>query len=623
MKKEITKIVLLSLLCGNAVYAQKSPDGRLSAEVVVESGSANLVVKQKGKAVGNPVKLGVLTSVENYSEALTLKSKSADKLVKDDYMMISGKRSHCVNAANERTYHLANGNGKGLDVVVRSYNNGIVFKYIVNQASADEKLTEEKTAYAIADGTRRWMQQYTSDYEQFFPLATDGKAHDVRGTVKGLWGYPALVEFGSNTFALITEADIRHGHCGSQLCNQTDNSLYQVRLAEALPIKSGFASPWRVMIIGSLADIVESTLVTDVSAPAAFTDTSWIKPAPASWIYWAYNHGSNDYQKAKEFIDLAAEMRWPYCLIDWEWDRMRNGGDIDDALRYAKSKNIRLFLWYNSSTNWVGEWGPNPMYRLNQPSVRNAEYSWLKEKGVDGIKIDFFKDDSRAMMDYYLDILEDAAKQQMMITFHGATLPRGWQRTYPNLMTTEAVRGAEWYNNTAELTNRAACHNATLPFTRNVVGSMDYTPGTFSDSQHKHITTHGHELALYFLFESAVQHCPDRPDVYRSLPVQVRQLLSSMPTAWDDTKLLAGYPGEDVVIARRKGDCWYIAGINGTDKARSISFSLKRLGIKGKSMTIFADGSDDHSFSISERQQLRGDIKMSVRPRGGFVIKLK
>lgn len=175
-------------------------------------------------------------------------------------------------------------------------------------------------------------------------------------------------------------------------------------------------------------------------------------------------------------------------------------------------------------------------------------------------------------MDYYIDLLEDAAKYKLMVNFHGATIPRGWQRTYPHLMTMEAVYGAEWYNNKPILTDRAAEHNVTLPFTRNVIGSMDYTPGTFSDSQHPHITTCGHELALSVVFESALQHMPDRPEVYSSLPRKVREFLSGLPTAWDDTKLLCGYPGADIVLARRKGDVWYIGGLNGTNENKTLSF---------------------------------------------------
>ena len=247
--------------------------------------------------------------------------------------------------------------------------------------------------------------------------------------------------------------------------------------------------------------------------------------------------------------------------------------------------------------------------------------------GISGIKVDFFAGDSISSMDYYIDLLEDAAKYKLMVNLHGATIPRGWQRTYPHLMSVEAVYGAEWYNNNGVLTNQAAAHNATLPFTRNVVGPMDYTPGTFSDSQHPHITTYAHELALPVIFESALQHMPDRPSVYYGLPEQVKQFLSALPTAWDDTKLLAGYPGTEVVMARRKGDVWYIAGINGTDEPRVIGVPLENLGLeKSCKVTWFKDGSDGKSFVTEESVSLPENgkvVQVTCLPRGGFVAVVK
>ena len=253
--------------------------------------------------------------------------------------------------------------------------------------------------------------------------------------------------------------------------------------------------------------MVESTLVTDVADPSKVADTEWIEPGLVSWIYWAHNHGSKDYRLLKEYIDLAV--------------RMKNGGKLEDAVKYATACGVKSLVWYNSSTAWLG---PGPLYRLNKKEDRRKEYQWLSDLGVSGMKIDFFNGDSVSTMNYFIDLLEDAADYQLMVNFHGATVPRGWQRTYPHLMSVEGVYGAEWYNNNAILTDRAAAHNATLPFTRNVIGPMDYTPGTFSDSQYPHITSYGHELALPVLFESALQHMPDRPSVYAQLPEAVKQL---------------------------------------------------------------------------------------------------
>ena len=576
----------------------------------------------EGKRILSQSKLGLETDAQKLAGNLKLKSVSAVKHVTDDYRMITGKRSHCVNEATERTYSFENEVEQSLEVTFRVYNDGIAFKYGINTVADEENVVHEHTTYAVPKGTRRWVQEYDPGYEKFFPLSTDGKLTN-RPEVD-LWGYPALVEPQDSVFMLITEANIRRGHCGSLLYNGDQLDSYQVRLADKQPVGNGaWESPWRLLIVGNLSDVVESTLVTDVSDPSKVEDTEWITPGMVSWIYWAHNHGSKDYQRVKEYIDLAVRMKWPYDLIDWEWDEMGNGGNLQDAVKYALEQGVKPLLWYNSSTSWLG---PGPLYRLNKKEDREKEYKWLSDMGVAGIKVDFFTGDSVATMNYYMDLLEDAVKYKLMLNFHGATIPRGWQRTYPHMMSVEGVYGAEWYNNNPILTNRAAEHNATLPFTRNVVGPMDYTPGTFSDSQHPHITSHGHELALPVIFESALQHMPDRPSAYESLPEAVRHLLSELPTAWDDTKLLAGYPGVEVVMARRKGDVWYIAGINGTDEPRTLHASLEKLPVSGKKISLFKDGTDDRSFAIEENIPLSDEetgLEIKCLPRGGFVAVVK
>ena len=603
-----------------------SPDGdlKVTMEPAEENafGEAAFSVDYKGGRILSRSTLGLETDTQKLAGNLKLKSVSAVKRVTDDYRMITGKRSHCVNEASERIYSFENEAGQTLEVTFRVYDDGIAFKYGINAAVDEENVIREHTTYTVPKGARRWMQQYDPGYEKFFPLSTDGKLTN-RPEVD-LWGYPALVEPQDSVFVLITEANIRRGHCGSLLYNGGQCDSYQVRLADKQSVGDGlWESPWRLLIIGDLSDVVESTLVTDVSDPSKVEDTEWINPGMVSWIYWAHNHGSKDYQIVKEYIDLATRMKWPYDLIDWEWDEMGNGGNLQDAVKYALEQGIKPLLWYNSSTSWLG---PGPLYRLNKKEDREKEYKWLSDMGVAGIKVDFFTGDSVATMNYYMDLLEDAVKYKLMLNFHGATVPRGWQRTYPHLMSVEGVYGAEWYNNNSILTNRAAEHNATLPFTRNVVGPMDYTPGTFSDSQHPHITSHGHELALPVIFESALQHMPDRPSVYEGLPEAVKHLLSELPTAWDDTKLLAGYPGVEVVMARRKGDVWYIAGINGTNEPRTLRASLAAIPVSGKQVSLFKDGTDDRSFAIEENIPLSDEetgLEIKCLPRGGFVAVIR
>lgn len=632
--RKIGVLCIVTVLCSSCNNAAKrevtSPDGNLKVTVLTPQdnayGDAAFTVEYKGKQVLPASDLGLETTLRKFVGNVKLQSVSEAKPVTDDYRMLTGKRSHCINTGSERVYRFENDAQQVFQVTFRVYNDGIAFKYALDAVVDDEQITNELTTYALPEGAKRWIQEYDiTGYERFFPLSTDGMLPGKPDV--DLWGYPALVESCDSVFMLITEANIRRGQCGSFLKNDADRNRYQVRLGdEKQPIKGSWETPWRLLVVGRLCDVVESTLVTDVSDPCVVKDTDWIVPGTAAWIYWAHNHGTKDFQLVKKYIDLAAEMKWPYDLIDWEWDVMGNGGNIQDAVKYALDKGVKPLLWYNSSTSWIGETAPGPLYKLNEKENREKEYKWLNDLGVAGIKIDFFRGDDAATMNYYIDLLEDAVKYKLLINFHGATLPRGWQRTYPHMMSVEGVYGAEWYNNNPILTNRAAAHNATLPFTRNVVGPMDYTPGTFSDSQHRHITSHGHELALPVIFESALQHMPDRPSTYYSLPQPVKKLLSELPAAWDDTKLLAGYPGTEVVLARRKGDVWYIGGINGTDEKRTLRFSTDALSAKGKSVTLFKDGVDDRSFSIEEDlpfSSVNGNMEISCLPRGGFVAVIK
>lgn len=622
--KDILYTCLLITGLASCQQEQQSPNGKIRLNYIeTATGSPSFTVTYHD---GNNHEQEVLNISEVGMECgsltgknLRLKSVGKPVHITDDYTMLSGKRRKCSNEAYEYLYTLADSAQHQLNIRFRLYNNGVTFRYELKGLENDT-VGKEYTTYRIAEGTKRWMQKYVTSYEDFYPMSTTGNQENRH------WAYPALVEAGNDTWLLITEANIEKYHSASSLYNDENETDYRVSPAENLkPYTGDWHSPWRVMVIGSLADVVESTLVTDVSEPCRLNDTGWIHPGSVSWIYWAYNHGSKDYQIVKKYIDMAAELKLPYVLIDWEWDVMSNGGNIDDALQYARSKNIRVLLWYNSSTDWVSP-EAGPLYKLNTPDARNREYAMLSSKGVAGVKIDFFSGDTQETMEYCIDLLEDAAKYKLMVNFHGATIPRGWQRTYPNFMSAEGVYGAEWYNNKSVLTDKAAAHNATLPFTRNVVGPMDYTPCTFSDSQHPHITTHSHELALAIVFESALLHWADRPESYLSQPQEVRKLLGELPTVWDDTHLVSGYPGESVVMARKDKDNWYIGGLNGTDQPLTLPIDWQFLPEGNYQVTTFTDGTSDESpWNISTRNTSSNDLPASIscKPRGGFVMVLK
>ena len=593
---------------------QTSPDGTLALQPT----DAGFILNKKTnsgvvKVIEIPA-VGVSTANGRGAE-LTLKDITKRSFA-THYTMLTGKRRECSNSANEYTYVYEDSMGAELRMVFRLYNDGLAFRYEIDGLT-DDLVTDEHTTYRIEEGRQRWIQKFDLGYEQFY------HPHTAPNPDVTHWIYPALIEQEHGVYALITEANILKGHSASSLWNETAGTDYKVTLAhnDGARHTGDWVSPWRVLITGSLGDIVESTLVTDVSEESLVPDAAeWVKPGTVSWVYWAHNRGSKDYQIVSQYIDMADSLSLPYVLIDWEWDVMGNGGTIDDAIAKAATVGVRPLVWYNSSTAWtIGAGGP--LYRLNKPEDREREFAWLAEMGVAGVKIDFFDGDTRATMDYCIDLLESAARHHLLVNFHGATIPRGWQRTYPNLMSVEAVYGAEWYNNRSTLTNLAAAHNATLPFTRNVIGPMDYTPCTFSDSQHPHITTHAHELALTVLYESALQHLADRPESYLAQPAEVKQFLSELPTVWDDTKFLSGYPGKWVALARRSGEDWYVGIINGLDTPQTIAMDWSFLNDTDYHIITFGDVSDEaRAWSINTNATLPDSITMA--PRGGCVVKI-
>jgi hypothetical protein len=565
--------------------------------------------------------LGILREDQQFVSNLAFVNESKPVLIQAKYKMLTGKRRLCENFGTEQTFRYQNAAKHHLDITFRVYNDGVAFKYTFpNRPDSSISVTGEATGYAIPEGTARWMQPYASAYENFYPLNTGAD----NGKNAGEWAYPALYKVSSQpVWALISEAGITRQNCAARLSYKQGTNLYEVTYPPAKKswhggVVSGlpWKSQWHVIIVGALADLVESTLITDVSEPNTIKDTKWIEPGSVAWVYWANNHGSKDYKKVIEYVDLAVKMKWTYVLIDWEWDVMANGGTLTDALDYAKSKGVKALIWYNSGTDWLD---PTPVDRLLTHEKREKEFAWLNKIGVSGIKVDFFAGDQQDMMKYYIDILEDAAKYHLLVNFHGATVPRGWARTYPNLMSTEAVYGAEWYNNDGILTNKAASHNTTLPFTRNIIGSMDYTPVTFSNSQHEHKTSFAHELALAVVFESGLQHFADRPSAYYGLSNAPREFLKNFPTTWDETKLIDGYPGEMVVIARRKGKLWYVAGLNGKNTAQTLNLNFSFLGKSGYSFRIFKDGADAKAIASETKSVKRSDtLQIQCLPMGGF-----
>ena len=438
MNKFVTLLTACLLALSMSAQQPVSPNGKL---LVTNTAKGITVYYQNNKVLDVPA-LGY----EGFKNG-KLKWKFAG-MVKADYQMIAGKKSICSNEANEYKAALSS----NLQLVLRLYNDGVAFRYELSGLKG--KLPKELTAYQIPEGTKRWMMQWTDSYEGFFPLNTTGKIKPIgrmAGVVKSpegynlRWGFPTLVEPLDGVFMLLSEANIERNQAAA--CLYTEGELLRVTPdVNEVKLRGKWHSPWRIAIIGCMKDLIQSTLVTDVSEPCKLKDTSWIKPGVVSWIYWAYNHGSNDYNIIKKYVDMAVTLKLPYVLIDAEWDEMKDGKTIEDAVAYANSKGVKPMIWYNSSVGWI-DGAPTPKFRLNKPEDREKEFAWCEKIGVAGVKIDFFSGDCQRDMTYCIDLLESAAKHHLLVNFHGATVPRGWQRTYPNLMSTEGVYGEHHRSN--------------------------------------------------------------------------------------------------------------------------------------------------------------------------------
>ena len=578
--------------------------------------------------------LGITRKDQAFVEGLKPLRASGIEEIDESYELVHGKQRQCVVKANRRTLAFQNGAGARVELQFHVADNGVAFRYrFPEKGNTVHTVTSESTDFYVPGGAKAWIQpyqessQWTPSYEEFY---LNGIPAGTTSPTKAGWCLPALFRLeGGAAWVLLAEAGVDGTYCGTRLGSAAPGGKYRVRFPDpgegngVGPVQPSstlpWTTPWRVIVTGQTLDaVVQSTLVTDLCPPCAIEDTSWIKPGRAAWSWWSDHDSPRDYQKQIEFIDLAADMGWEYYLVDANWTLM-DGGDVRQMARYAESKGVGLLLWYNSggAHNFVTE---KPRGTLLHPEVRDFEFSLLKKWGIKGIKVDFFQSDKQDMMAYYLDILRDAAKHKLMINFHGCTAPRGWSRTWPNLMTMEAVKGAECYTFAKEYPENAPWHNTILPFTRNAVGPMDYTPCTFSDDKFPHITTNAHELALSVAFESGWLHLADRVAAYRDLPDGPKQFLKDIPVVWDETRVVGGEPGKLAVIARRSGATWYLGGINGQEQATEVALDLGFLGQGKYQLELIADGRDARSFG--EKSMVvacDSPVRIAVRPFGGFV----
>jgi hypothetical protein len=639
----------ISLLIALAAQAQSgspvsvdSPNGTIRVTVeTTAQGVPTYTVRYGQTEVLRASKLGLQLTGTDLSQGLQLKNADRVESVTDNYTMATDKRTKCTYKANRRVVHFAGGKGPQLSVVFQVSNDGVAFQYLVEGKGKDfQKVTAEKTTFHLPTSAKGWLHPHAKaqtgwaktqpSYEEYYQM---GVAAGTPSTMGQGWSFPALFEAAGH-WVLLTEAGMGRTYCGTHLAHQSPDAEYGVAFAQETERTAGAAAvlpegplplrtPWRVIVVGnSLAPVVESTLTTDLSAPApasAPAAGTFGKPGKASWSWVLMGDAATTEKVQRRFIDYASVMGWDYCLVDALWDKQIGYDKMAELATYARSKKVGLLAWYNSNGSW-NEAPQTPTNILFDAPSRRKEFARIKQMGIAGVKVDFFGGDGQSFMNYYQDILTDAAKAGLLVNFHGTTIPRGWNRTYPNLVTMEAVKGFEFLTFDQANTDQEPTHCAVLPFTRNAVGPMDFTPVAFSEIKGKERkTSNAFELALSILFQSGIQHYAETPDGMSRQPIYVVNFMRHLPKQWDDVKFLEGYPGQYSVLARQAAGKWYVAGINATNAPKTIELDLSKLGAT-EGGTLITDGENNRSFST--RTVTGNKVSVTLAPRGGFTLEL-
>ncbi|MFP9113340.1 glycoside hydrolase family 97 catalytic domain-containing protein [Flavobacterium sp. RHBU_3] len=639
MKKHVSVATLLLVLasCSSGSKTTEtvtSPNGKLVTEIGVNKNNrAWYLVKKEGKVVIDTSAMGIIRKDAAFFENLKLVSATDNGKITDSYKMLQGKKTDITYTADQKVIHLENDKGEKMDVIFNVSDNGVAFRYAFPEASDDVKhITEEKTSFNFIKDAKAWLQplseaktgwEHTNpSYEEYYQM---GVPVDTKSPIGQGWVFPALVNEG-DTWLAVTETGLGSNYCASHLDYNKELGALKIvfpqdaeRFAKDAALypesKTPWETPWRTIAIGSLNEVAESTLGTDLADKAVTDDTAFVHPGISSWSWAILKDNSVNYETTKQFIDYAQKMHWPYCLIDADWHKRIGIDKIKELVAYGKERNVKLILWYNSAGSWnTVPYGPKDKFLTAES--REKEFKWLHDIGIAGVKIDFFGGDGQSMIAYYHEILKSALKHQILVNFHGATLPRGWQRTYPNLMTMESIKGFEFISFEQKVADESPSHMALLPFTRNLYDPMDFTPMALDKIPNiNRRTTSAFELALPTLFLSGIQHLAEIPEGMAKMPDYVQEYLKDIPVAWDETKLLAGYPGKDVVMARRKGETWFITGVNGENKVKDVTIDLSFISKEGFMIT-------DGNSQLFEKTTVKpAKMTVKLKPYGGFVMK--
>ncbi len=627
-------LVLLSACKQDAATQLSSPDGRLTVVLTLnDAGQPYYEIQRDGRTVVHPSALGLVLSEQRFVDGLRVQNVSRVSTVEDDYRLSHGKVREAHYRARALTVTLSNANDNTLEIEFRMSDDGLAFRYLVPDAESRHVFVKEQTEFVFDAQTRAWLQPVAvaqtgwsntnPSYEEHYQMniAVDQASPSPAG-----WVFPALYQSG-DTWVAITEAGMRGDWHASRLGAESPGGVYKIAGPMEAEVKTGGAllassegalvSPWRIVAVGELATLFQSTLGTDLAEPARISaQSAFIQPDVSAWSWALLKDDSVNPETTREFIDYAADMGWPYVLIDVNWDQKMGYDGIQTLVDYAAAKQVGLLLWYNSAGDWnVTPYTPKGA--LLEREGRREEFARLQSMGIKGVKIDFFAGDGQSMLAYYIDILEDAAEFELLVNFHGATLPRGLHRTYPNLMTVEAVHGFEMITFMQSSADLAPAHMTMLPFTRNLFDPMDFTPTTFGAIPNiERLTTNGNELAQPVVFMSGIQHIAETPAGMAEAPDYVKAFMEALPVTWDESRLLSAEPGRYVALARRHGSIWYVAALNGEAQARTLALDLSF--IEAESGRLIGDGETPFSF-IHTALKPHSETEIELKPYGGFV----
>lgn len=638
------KRVLLSLcLSPIFLYGQdiQSPDGLLKVILKSESEKTTYVVTYKNKTMLEESPLGLESTIGDFSTGLTFLSESK-KQIEENYYLPNGKTSRIHYLANELTVSYLNKNKDTLQVLFRVSNNDIALAYrLASPKQTHCTIKRELTGFNFpahtttfitpqAPSGEGWMKtkpSYEEEYTNEEPIGTPSK-------YRLGYTFPALFHLGNTGWVLLSETGVTSRYAGTRLSEGNQEGLYTIAFPEkeenggmgdnTVTSNLPLITSWKTITVGeTLKPIVETTSAYNGMKPV-YTASQPYKPGRSTWSWILWQDESCNYKDQQIFIDLAAEMGYEYILIDALWDRQIGYENMPSLIAYAQSKGVDVILWYNSNGAW-NDAPQGPKQRMDTAPARQKEMAWMKSLGVKGIKVDFFGGDKQTTMKLYEDILTDANQYGIFVVFHGTTLPRGWERMYPNHMGSEAALVSENLVFSQDFANKEAYTSTMLPFTRNAVSAMDFGPVFFNKRFSKQAdkgtirkTTDAFQLATSILYQSPVQHFGITPNNIQEQPEYVINFMKKIPTTWDETRFIDGYPGKYCVMARRFGSKWYIGATNASNSLQSYTLSLPWL--IGKEVTVLFDHKDRSVGFKTAKIDKKGLLKIELENLGGCVI---